>query len=143
MRTVAAEHPAAVSIELNQGMAMVPMTDELFDAVRADILTNRELGFDKLPAGFEQKLAAWSKEGPIGYIEADYFGGVGSQRAALWRNGALTLGPLKVDEQEPFPDDGSPISQLLRHLGVRREFDYDEFDAVGLDRHRDTEDWLP
>ncbi|MEV6305855.1 hypothetical protein AB0M02_41015 [Actinoplanes sp. NPDC051861] len=109
------------------------MTDPLFDAV-TDGTAERPLGFWKLPPGFDRELASWSSAGPVGYVEAEYFGGVGSQRAVLWDAGELVLGPLF---------EGSPISQLLRRLGVEPVGDSDEFDAVGLGRHRETEDWLP
>jgi hypothetical protein len=56
--------------------------------------------------------------------------------------GRLVLGPLAVGEDEPFDPAGSPISQVLARLGVGREGHQDEFDAVGLGRHRDTEGWL-
>ncbi|MEU9688409.1 hypothetical protein [Amycolatopsis japonica] len=51
-------------------------------------------------------------------------------------------GPLQVDEDEPDPADGSPISQVLRRLGALKGDHFDEFDAMGLGRHRDTDDWL-
>lgn len=85
--------------------------------------------------------AAWSAAGPVAFVEAEYFGGMGEQLARVWDRGALVLGPLRVEEGEPFPADGSPISQALRRLGARAEYgrdEYgrDEFSAVGLDRHR-------
>ncbi len=132
---------AAVLVPLRQGAAMVPMTDELFDAV-ADGASERPLGFWKLPSGFDCVLADWSATGPIGYIEADYFGGVGSQRAALWTDRRLTFGPLSFAEGREWPAEGSPISQVLARLGVDRTGHYDEFAAAGLADHRDTEDWL-
>jgi hypothetical protein len=80
--------------------------------------------------------------GYVGYIEAEFFGGFGSQRAALWVDQMLAVGPLSVEEGAPFAETGSPISQLLRHLDVTPTGHYDEFDAVGLDRHRHTAEWL-
>jgi len=56
--------------------------------------------------------------------------------------GRLVLGPLFVGENEHFAPAGSPISQVLARLGAVREGHQDEFDAIGLGRHRDTEDWL-
>ena len=141
IRLIAADLPAAVLIPLPQGIAMLPMTDEVFDTAGAKG-TEGALGFWKLPAGFESRLAAWSPAGPVGYLEAEFFGGIGSQRAALWAGGALALGPLAVEGDQPFPNDGSPISQLLRLLGVTRGEHHDEFDALELGRYRDTEDWL-
>jgi hypothetical protein len=137
IRAVAADLPAATVITLPQGIAMVPMTGAIVDAAGTDA----SLGFRKLPIGFAERLAAWSAAGPVGYVEAEFFGGEGTQRAALWVDGAVAVGPLLVGEDEPFPSAGSPISQLLRHLGVTRGDHYDEFHALQLGRHRDTEDW--
>ena len=132
LTTVVAEQPGAALIGLPQGIAMMPMTDEVFDAVNAG--ADEGLGFWKLPAGYPGKLSAWSVAGPVGYAEAEFFGGAGGQRAALWVAGRLAWGPVSEGE-------GSPISLLLRKLGVTRGTHHDEFDALGLGRHRDTEDW--
>jgi len=35
-----------------------------------------------------------------------------------------------------------PFNQVLRRLGVLRGEAIDEFDAVGLNRHRSTDDWV-
>ncbi|WP_203924102.1 hypothetical protein [Rugosimonospora africana] len=118
------------------------MTDELHDAV-TDGASARPLGFWKLPGGFDRILADWSSAGPIGYVEADYFGGVGSQRAVLWLHGQLLLGPLSLEEGRRFPPDGSPISQILTRMGIDRTGHHDEFDAAGLSAQRQTRDWLP
>src|SRR3954464_5420559 len=39
------------------------------------------------PEDAEQRMAALSHRGPVAYVEAEYFGGVGEQRATLWRDG--------------------------------------------------------
>ena len=62
---------------------------------------------------------------------------------ALWVAGELALGPLYVGEGEPFGPQGSPICQLLARLGVEHDGYRDEFETVGLGRHRETADWLP
>ncbi|MGC4764403.1 hypothetical protein ACLQ20_16235 [Micromonospora sp. DT46] len=142
LHAAASQWPAAVPVPLAHDLALLPMTDELFDAV-TDGTTERVLGFWKLPGGFDRELSSWSSVGPVGYVEADFFGGVGSQRAALWVAGELAFGPLFVGEGEPFAPQGSPISQLLARLGVERHRYRDEFEAVGLGRHRETADWLP
>jgi hypothetical protein len=131
--------PAAVLVTLGQGIAMVPMTDELFAAV-TDGGSDRPLGFWKLPGGFERVLSDWSSAGPVGYVEAEYFGGFGGQRAALWVDGEVAIGPLAADASQQSAD-GSPISQVLRHLGVNRDNQHDEFDVVGLGRHGHTSEW--
>lgn len=141
LQTVVPRLPSATLVVLTQGLAMVPMTEELFDAV-TDGTSDRSLGFRMLPSGFDGMLAAWSSAGPVGYVEADFFGGVGAQRAALWIGGDLVLGPVVVDEGQSSGEAGSPISQLLRQLGVARDGHRDEFEAVGLGRCRQTTDWL-
>lgn len=127
---------------LEQGLALLPITDEVFDAV-TDHSSADGPGFEQMPRGFDQMTARWSTTGPIAYVEAEYFGGVGEQRAAVWRNGALALGPLHTAIGQPFPSLGSPISQALRLLGATADGARDEFAAVGLDQHRHIEDWLP
>ena len=141
LRAAARHLPAAQVATVGQGLSLVPMTKELFDAVTdgspADLL-----GFWRLPGGFGGLLAQWSTAGPVAYVEAEYFGGVGEQRAAVWADEAVVLGPLHAPEGRPFPSAGSPISQALRRLGAMAGAAEDEFSAVGLDRHRGNEGWI-
>lgn len=132
---------AARPVPIGQGLSLLPMTDALFETVACGSGAGA-LGFRRLPAGFEKTLALWSAGGPVAYVEAEYFGGVGEQRAAVWDGGTLALTPLHVDEDEPFPSAGSPVSQALRRLGVVTNADEDEFSAVRLDRHRHSEAWI-
>jgi hypothetical protein len=129
-------------VPLGQHLSLLPMTDVLFDAITVAGAAELD-GFWKAPAGFGSTLAACSAKGPVAYVEADYFGGTGTQSAQVWDNGKVVLGPLRLAEKEPSPAAGSPISQALRQLGATRGDHFDEFDAVGLGRHRDTERWLP
>jgi len=141
LRTASRDIPGAHVVPLLQGLSLLPMTDEVFDAV-TDGGTGGHLGFWRLPGGFEGLLAQWSAAGPVAYVEAEYFGGVGGQRAAVWVDGALALGPLETAERHGFRMV-RPVSQALRRLGARRGLGEDEFSAVGLDRHRHTDDWIP
>lgn len=141
LRTASQELPAARLASIGQGLSLMPMTDDLFDAL-ADGSGEDALGFWRLPGGFADTLAEWSTAGPVAYVEAEYFGGVGEQTAAVWDGGALVLGPLHEPEGQPSPPAGSPISQALRRLGVVAGAGEDEFTAAGLGRHRDVEGWL-
>ncbi|MFJ2826571.1 hypothetical protein ACIPC1_03005 [Streptomyces sp. NPDC087263] len=129
-------------VPLGQGLSLLPMTDQLLDAVTDGSVVG-PLGFSRLPGGFDGLLAGWSAAGPVAYAEAEYFGGVGEQCAAVWSGGAVVLGPLHASEGEPFPAAGSPIARALRRLGAVAGAAEDEFEAVGLGRHRRNEDWLP
>ncbi|MFF5370200.1 hypothetical protein [Streptomyces sp. NPDC013187] len=132
---------AARTTSIGQGLSLLPMTDALCESA-ADSSRANALGFQRLPGGFEKLLADWSAAGPVAYVEAEYFGGVGEQGAAVWDGGGVVLGPLRVEEGEPFAPAGSPVSQALRRLGVVRGADQDEFTAVGLDRRRHTDAWI-
>lgn len=93
--------PESQVVPLGQGLSLMPMTDEVFDAV-TDGSGGGGLGFWRLPGGFGTLLARWSAAGPIAYVEAEYFGGVGEQRAAVWVGGALALGPLDEPTKKRF-----------------------------------------
>lgn len=128
-------------VALRQGLGLVPMTDELFDAV-TDGGASEFAELWKLPGGFGQVLGRWSETGAVAYVEAEYFGGVGRQAAVVWVGGTVALGPLTLGEREPAPPAGSPISRALRLLGVVAGPGEDEFRAAGLHRHRRTDDWV-
>ncbi|MBK3572930.1 hypothetical protein JHN63_03630 [Streptomyces sp. MBT65] len=136
LRSAAQKAPGAHVASLGQGLSLLPMTSEVLDAV-PDADAARSLGFRRLPTGFELKLAEWSAVGPVAYVEAEYFGGAGEQRAVVWADGALAWGP---SDQRALGI--SPISQALRRLGATSGPDQDEFTAVGLDRHRHNDGWI-
>ncbi|GAA3882394.1 hypothetical protein GCM10022243_53760 [Saccharothrix violaceirubra] len=119
-------------VDLGQGLSLLPLTDPVLEA-----------GFRKEQAGFAGRLAAWSANGPVAHVDADFFGGLGTQYAQVWHLGEVVLGPLHAAEGEPTPEAGSPISQALRRLGAVKGDHVDEFDAVGLGRHRRTDHWVP
>jgi ketosteroid isomerase-like protein len=62
---------AARLAPLGQGLSLMPMTDELFDAV-TDGSSAGPLGFWRLPGSFDRLLADWSAAGPVAYVEAEY-----------------------------------------------------------------------
>jgi hypothetical protein len=141
LRELAGSTTKACIIPLGQHLWLLPMTDALFDAVA--VAGAPELnGFWKAPAGFDRLLSACSEAGPVALVEADYFGGAGTQTAQVWDAGKVVLGPLRLAMGEPSSTTGTPISQALQRLGAARGNHVDEFAAVGLGRHRDTDGWL-
>jgi hypothetical protein len=129
-------------VVLGRGVRLLLMTDDFFDEVRRPGVEVPLPGFWKLPTGFDRLLAAWSVRAPLAYVEAEYFGGVGTQVAAVWDTGERVMGPLAVHEGPPVLASPSPISLALRRLGVSADGHVDEFDAVGLGRHRNMDGWL-
>jgi hypothetical protein len=98
-------------------------------------------GFWKLPGTVADLLAALSTAGPVAYAELDYFGGAGRQAAVMWDAGELVWGPSVLDVNQPVAHEGTPVSSALRRLGVVAAQGLDEFDTVGLPRHRHMEPW--
>jgi hypothetical protein len=56
--------------------------------------------------------------------------------------GWKSLRAVVLGAQEPSNRVQWPLNRALRELGVARGEAFDEFDAVGLGKHRHTEDWL-
>ena len=119
------------------GLVLVPATDELFDHLRGGG-EPPEQGtlepFWKLSPGLARFAESLSMHSPVAYVETDYLGGPGDQAAAVWSRGALVMPPRRAE--------GGPINEALRLLGVERAGHHDEFDALGLGRHRSLESWL-
>lgn len=63
-------------------------------------------------------------------IATEYFGGVGSQGAGVYRGAELASNQITT------------INQALEYLGVKAPKGYDEFDTVGLGGHRSMPDYL-
>jgi hypothetical protein len=131
--------PGARVARLEQGFGFLPLTDELApgDATASDMQSL---------VGLTAVLAAWAAEQSrtfrIAYVETEYFGGLGSQAAVLWQDGKIALGPVRSNnESEDRPSAEWPINAVGRRLGVQRGEAFDEFDTLGLGRHRHNEGW--
>jgi hypothetical protein len=143
-RAIAREFgPGTRAVELEQDFALIPYTGRAHDHF-LDRHGEPLHPFDRLGSTVAELLANASRGGPLAYVEAEYFGGVGEQHAALWDGGVLTWGPISIGFQQATPPQGTAISQALRRIGVTCTGEaHDEFDAVGLRRHRHLQDWLP
>jgi hypothetical protein len=93
------------------------------------------------PGRLGELLAESSAVGAVVYLEAAFHGGSGEQASMVWKRGTVVLGPLVDLDVTPSPS--APINRALRRLGVRVEPPAeDEFETVGLGRHRWTGQWL-
>jgi hypothetical protein len=129
--------PSEHRVELAQGYTMILVTDEFCEEIAVKFSANEEesaSGFSMLT----ENLAAWAKQisklTPVAYIEAEYFGGAGEQSAIVWDKSEIKLGPISAEI--------GPINQALSFLGAKVLSANDEFEAVGLNRGRDSEDWI-
>ena len=116
-------------VALPQAKALCPLTKSVRSEHGISFLPLTEEGLDDVPTAIEA-LVRQSKK--IAYVEAEYFGGDGTQASAIWEEGRLVFGPLVASDA---------INQALRLLGVLKEKESDEFEALSLGRHRDTEKW--
>ncbi len=126
----AAEFQHAHVVPLAQGIAIIPLTDELYDEIADGGEVER---FAKLSPGVERWAQRVSVAAPVAYVEAEFHGGQGGQSAVAWASGSRVLGPFHSQDA---------INETLRFFGVRVDGAHDEFDAVGLGRHRETDDWI-
>ncbi|WP_034267898.1 hypothetical protein [Actinospica robiniae] len=143
---VAAELGSVASVvPLEQGFALVPYTTAVYDAfVAAGRASERMKPFWWLGESLAELCAAASRDSPLVYVEAEYFGGAGDQKAVLWKGGAIAFGPVttgRLSASGHGPGQ-TAISQALAGLGVVGTApERDEFLVLGLDRHRNWEDW--
>ncbi|MEV0245939.1 hypothetical protein AB0H76_05035 [Nocardia sp. NPDC050712] len=124
LSAIGREHEVPV-IPLAEGLGLIPLTDEV-----ASVLFEPNLRF-------EEVLRSWSARGPVLYAWSEMHAGLGVQSATIWDAGVLTY------HETGYPGRG-PISVALQRLGVAGGSDRrDEFDVVGLGRHRRTSAWIP
>ncbi|MEK7466108.1 MAG: hypothetical protein AAB074_01725 [Planctomycetota bacterium] len=125
----------ACVVKLSYGVALIPLTDRLLAELEQRFGFAPDAAFKGIP-GSVPAVARWIREASrsefLAFISADFFGGEGSQWAVGMEGGEVVLGPLES------PD---AINLILRRLGVRAASGCDEFDTVGLGRHRQTARW--
>ena len=122
-------------VPLAAGMSLVPLTDKLLEILKADSGEDAKTVspvFEYLYRAIVDRAVAASEEAPLAYVEAGYFGGQGMQMAIAWDQGDMAMEPTERN---------NPINQALRLLGVKAIPPDDEFDTVGLGRHRRTARW--
>jgi hypothetical protein len=134
----------AVSIDLPQDFALVPISNALSDDI-VELVSMRTPAvyyeFDRLTNALECVLLAVSKKGAVGYVEANYHGGTGFQKAIAWKDEQRIFGP--AESSELWTANGmkitGAINGMLAAIGVWTRSPADEFDMLGLGKYRDTE----
>jgi hypothetical protein len=141
----AARGARSTAAKLPQGYGLLPITSPVLDHLGDNDVWPFGEVFWFLSSGLDALARRISLAGDIAYLEADIFGGTGTQAIVLWRDGEVCLGPVTTEFTATAPDPSSsrqwPFNQALCELGVDRGDAFDEFDALGLGRWRHTEDW--
>jgi len=120
-------------IGLAQGFGLVPINEVFRVRNRLEWLALLE-GEPGAAAEVEVIGRSASVNGAIAYVEAMFWGGDGTQASWIFDPRALGKGPRVTYDA---------INRALRQLGAERASALDEFEALGLGAHRDTEEWLP
>lgn len=135
---------SAKCVRLGGSLSMVPLSEALvLEIERADARRDRAVAhrgdrngvdaFEFLSPGVEAWARTLSQDTAIAYIETEFVGGEGFERSGVWSEGTLALGPH---------DGAGAINRALRALGVQPAAGIDEFELVGLGRHRSVDEWL-
>jgi hypothetical protein len=123
----------AVVIRLPQGKAMIPVSDQVREVHDIPFLPLTDEGITEVPDGIATMGEAIARAGRVAYVEAEFFGGVGTQACVTWDASRIPSQPLV---------DVHAINTALRFLGVVIGDHHDEFDALGLGNCRGTDEWL-
>lgn len=121
-------------IDVLNGYSLIPVTTDLYTEIvskfQPRLLDSESLFVQNMPL---DELAALVIA-PIAYIEAEYFGGTGTQYA-------VSFG---IKNSRKIYSSQSAINLALRDIGykIHNSASHDEFEDIGLKRHRDTEDWI-
>jgi hypothetical protein len=122
-----------ILVPLQQGKAMIPLCGKLieeFDIPFLPLTDGGRLEFDEALVKFVAPLIG---RGKFAYVEAEFFGGDGTQACIMWNDDG---------KQSDVTVAPAAINKALKFLGVSIGDCHDEFDALGLGKHRGTEDWL-
>lgn len=121
-------------VPLGCGVEMLPLCSDFRDAQGIPFCPLVDDDGTELPRPLLALCESLSKHAALAYVEAEYFGGDGVQAYALFTKGKVVSQPVV---------SSSAINDALRYLGVSKGEFRDEFEAVGLDRYRNTDDWNP
>jgi hypothetical protein len=138
-------------VRLTADFGMLPITGDQvgrLDPVAA--------GDDRIPPDWmlRQPVAALARsisaDRAVVYIHSETFGGPGTRQAIAFRFGKLLYGPAATSDIEADLEPGyhlawghnNAVNSGLRAIGVVASDDLDEYETIGLTKHRTTEEWL-
>ncbi len=135
---------AATIVSLPQNIAMIPLGGALLQELEIRYqggtkVTHPEFQqfspslyaeFERLIPGVDRFAAHLSRLGLVAYVEATFTGGYGGHATMVWNHG------------EKREKAGNDINAILQILGVVASPGLDEFETIGLGRHRSTKQWL-
>lgn len=120
-------------ITLDQGLVLIPMSEELFEEINNLKLSPSIEKFEFINENIEQLILNVMENKKVAYIEAEYFGGDGGQSVIIWdQNKRLQILEFGQDR----------INQVLKFFGIIADKGIDEFETLGFHLRRSTQKWL-
>jgi hypothetical protein len=129
-------------VALERGLSLIRITPELYDEMNGFVASEPGDGFLYLSPNLRGWLEELSLGGAAAYVEAEFFGGTGTQGGCVYENGSCVLEPFVTNHSDASQRSNRAINTALRHLDVTVAPGMDEFETIGLGRERHTEDWL-
>jgi len=130
------EYSSASVVHLEQGIGMIPISEDLLNDIEPGDTSSeatKEHRFEFLSEVVSAWLRRLSRDTTLAYLEVEFISGEGTESAVVWRDGVRVLGPLHGT---------GAVNRALRTLGVSVHPRREEFEVVGLGRHRSPEEWL-
>jgi hypothetical protein len=139
------------TVLLTAGLTMLPLTHEALEQLGAEDPNDDRIQPDwtlrRAVATLAERMSA---DRQVLYVFGETWAGSSIQEAAGWREGRLFYGPtgtcdLEADREPGYrvvPPEDMAINGGLSAMGVQAAPSVDEFETIGLTRHRMTEDWI-
>ena len=123
-------------VVLPQGKVLIPLTTDVrAKAGEIPFLPFTDDGHSVVPEALAVLCEKLSANGRIVYLEAEFFGGTGTQAMLVAEHGKVVEGPQV---------HADAINVALRSVGVViTGTALDEFETLRLNSHRDTDRWVP
>ena len=127
-------HPALPRgpVALTEEWALVPVDREGLAEFGVSAFDVDDVVQELGPAVLAASLAT-----TLAYVHIETFGGLADEAVAVWRAGELVWQARAEDQ-----GDERLSPEAFRLVGVMATEGLDEFDTLGLGRHRETEDWF-
>jgi len=139
------------TVPLTAGLTMLPLTHEALEQLDAEDPNEDRIQPDwTLRRAVATLAVRISADRQVLYVFGETWAGPGIQEAAGWRDGRLVYGPtgtcdLEADREPGYrvvPREDGAINRGLRAIGVQAALGVDEYETIGLTRHRMTDDWI-
>jgi hypothetical protein len=153
LRRMANDIPGMRLVEIPQGFALAPMPQELLDALTldhsdqdSDLELGDQQGSGVLTDSLSDIASAAAIDGPLGWIQTDWFGGVGETWCALWKDRERRVGITSRQMLSalgavcvPWDPNPSWLTRITHRLSGTKPTQYDEWDSLDLASYRHTD----